>query len=231
MRKLYKYRSLESLEFTLDILMNERLYCAEYRDLNDPLEGAFYGIVSQGALGRIGVNEAPIGGSRRSIDHTNLEAYEGILTGGTRVCSLSASLSETRLWSYYADGHRGIAIEIELPEETPQLYEVTYGPSLEKKFVGVGHVPDAQEVLSAKTAHWSHENEFRLITTDEYFSISGKIRSVYMGWRVSDLMAKMLDRVLPNDIPIYRTRMNSKDARVVEEEKFARTFNAPRLLR
>ena len=40
--KLYKYRSLRrNLDFVLDILLNERLYCANYTALNDPLEGYY----------------------------------------------------------------------------------------------------------------------------------------------------------------------------------------------
>lgn len=39
--KLYKFRSLDNIEFTFDILLNERLYCANYKDLNDPFEGIF----------------------------------------------------------------------------------------------------------------------------------------------------------------------------------------------
>lgn len=32
------------------------------------------------------------------------------------VCSLTASLSDIRLWSHYADGHTGVAIEIDIDE-------------------------------------------------------------------------------------------------------------------
>ena len=39
--KLYKFRSFENIEFTLDIIMNERLYCAQHKSLNDPFEGLF----------------------------------------------------------------------------------------------------------------------------------------------------------------------------------------------
>ena len=35
--KLYKYRSLKrDLDFALDIILNQRLYCADYKCLNDP---------------------------------------------------------------------------------------------------------------------------------------------------------------------------------------------------
>ncbi|MGB8764645.1 MAG: hypothetical protein WCD07_07625, partial [Burkholderiales bacterium] len=33
---LYKYRSFDNYEFLLDILINERLYCSIYKNLNDP---------------------------------------------------------------------------------------------------------------------------------------------------------------------------------------------------
>ncbi len=39
---LYKYRALNSIEYTLDILLKERLYCSPYKDLNDPFEGQLF---------------------------------------------------------------------------------------------------------------------------------------------------------------------------------------------
>ena len=38
---LYKYRSLENLEHVLDIILNQRLYCSTYPELNVPFEGLF----------------------------------------------------------------------------------------------------------------------------------------------------------------------------------------------
>jgi len=40
--KLFKYRSLRTMEFILDIFLNERLHCAPYSELNDPFEGMFF---------------------------------------------------------------------------------------------------------------------------------------------------------------------------------------------
>ena len=39
--KLYKFRSFDNIEYTLDILINERLYCSSHEALNDPFEGLF----------------------------------------------------------------------------------------------------------------------------------------------------------------------------------------------
>lgn len=38
---LYKYRSLANLEHVLDIILNQRLHCSTYPELNDPFEGLF----------------------------------------------------------------------------------------------------------------------------------------------------------------------------------------------
>ena len=41
MTTLYKYRSLENLGRILDILLHERLYAANFKNLNDPMEGHY----------------------------------------------------------------------------------------------------------------------------------------------------------------------------------------------
>lgn len=38
---LYKYRGFNNFEFALDIFVNQRLYAATYKKLNDPMEGRF----------------------------------------------------------------------------------------------------------------------------------------------------------------------------------------------
>ena len=39
---LFKYRSLENWRWLLDILVNNRLYAAPFKDLNDPMEGRYF---------------------------------------------------------------------------------------------------------------------------------------------------------------------------------------------
>lgn len=106
--KLYKYRSLRNnIDFVLDILINQRLYCADHAELNDPVEGGFY--ESRRYSGPVMGISIP-----RSID-----AAESL-----RVCSLSAPRDLVPLWSHYADSHAGVAIEVDLPVEPP-LYRVS----------------------------------------------------------------------------------------------------------
>ena len=113
---LYKYRSLANLEHVLDIILNQRLHCSTYPELNDPFEGLFVTTTTITAAdflkNKIAIplfTKLPI--KRQKVN----EAKD--LSGGAidkvKICSLSSDLSDVRLWSYYADGHKGIVFEID----------------------------------------------------------------------------------------------------------------------
>jgi hypothetical protein len=102
---LYKYRSFQNIDHILDILCHSRLYCAKYWELNDPFEGLFLANMPVYPLLQPFIKEHVIPksiGDLSYIDNDNI-----------RICSLSSSLSEVRLWSYYADGLRGIVLSID----------------------------------------------------------------------------------------------------------------------
>lgn len=46
--KLFKYRNLSNIQFALDIFINKRLYAANFKTLNDPMEGRY--MYTRGAL-------------------------------------------------------------------------------------------------------------------------------------------------------------------------------------
>jgi hypothetical protein len=49
-KMFYKYRSLASLDFVLDILVNGRMFASSFESLNDPMEGAY--LYNEGPLDR-----------------------------------------------------------------------------------------------------------------------------------------------------------------------------------
>ena len=205
--KLYKYRSLNNLEYTLDILLNERLHCAPYEKLNDPCEGLFLSVTRLGAgFGVSPFASFPFAGTRtikkpQSVSELHIPEH-------TRVCSLSASLNDVRLWSHYADGHTGIAIEIDFDALDKQLHQVEYVDQLREFGNTALATPEPTEVLRLKTIHWSYEQEYRLIDKVDYFPITGRITGVYMGLRTSPLLQELLLRTLPEAIPVYTTKLN-----------------------
>jgi len=204
--KLYKFRSLQQIEFTLDILLAERLYCAPYKDLNDPFEGVFYTI-----------SQPPGMPTSRRIYKTieDLAHYKS----DVRICSLTQELSDIRMWSHYASGHQGVAIEIEFPDVTPGLFKVEYADGLQKfgtTFLGGA---TAREVLSLKTNHWEHEREYRIIQSDEYYDIHGKITGLFLGIRVSEVLKMLLVKAVSPQIPIFDTTLDKVNVKVKPHEQ------------
>lgn len=103
--RLYKFKSLADFEFVADIIMNNRLYAADFRSLNDPMEGLFHNY-----------------GSKKSIIDSIDAAKQKHL-----VCSLSKDCTSPLLWAHYADGFKGVCIEVEVNENilTPYIIEYT----------------------------------------------------------------------------------------------------------
>ncbi len=204
--KLYKYRSLANLEYTLDILLNERLHCAPYDKLNDPLEGVFSWVVQANRSGGF-ASALPDDITFKQIKNIS----ELSTPGDTRVCSLSASSGDVRLWSHYADGHKGIAIEINVEGMEDQLIDVVYVDRLKEfKDSLFSSAPKTAEILRIKTNHWAYEQEYRLISKETFIPIQGKISGVYFGLRTPELLQTLLLRTIPKKTPVYSTKLNEK---------------------
>jgi hypothetical protein len=201
--RLYKYRSLEHIEYTLDILLNERLHCAPYEELNDPFEGIFHYVRKPGIT-------HPLFGAGICAK-TPRSISELPISGGKRVCSLSASSTDVRLWSHYANGHTGIAIEIDFDDIHEELHEVEYIKQL-KEVSGAILLggPESTEILRLKSHHWRYEKEYRIISSEEYYPVNEKITGVYFGLRTPQLMQEMFLNSLKKTIPVYTTKLNGK---------------------
>ena len=201
--KLYKYRSLDPPGFIEDILENKRLYCSPYYSLNDPFEGQFL-LASPFAID--GLIHKPI----RAITETSIdylidpENYFEI-----RVCSLSSSLEDVRLWSLYAGGHTGIAIEIETEGMAQDIFKVNYNPRLllfdKPQYAG----PSIQEALSSKTDHWRYESEYRFITTEEYIPIDGHIQRIILGPRFKKLNTTLVEKLNSYGVPLVHAHLDT----------------------
>lgn len=198
--KLYKYRSLSNIEFVLDALVNQRLYCAQHDRLNDPLEGVFWYMLQREK-----------GVRRIEYDKNNHK----------RVCSLSKSLNDIRLWSYYAEGHQGVAIEINLDVNNNDLHPVQYRlPEFRDIFnKNPNNIVFGQnnfvEKLSKKVPLWSYEEEYRIITFSEYYEIKDKITGVYLGLNIQEEKRDLLLKLTPQNIPVYATDFDCDKLEVI----------------
>ena len=223
---LHKYRSLVNLDHILDIILNQRLHCSTYPELNDPFEGIFETTIYPMVFGTL----TPV--RRRGLIELRSKAYKKVevLFGGEidniKICSLSSDLSDVRLWSYYADGHRGVVFEIDF-SGLEKIYKVKYSEKL--PWGATPHVvrPERskpEDVLSHKTKHWEFESEYRIIDESKYleegkyFDIKGRIKAIYLGSHTSDYHRELLTKIVRGKIPIYTTKID-KEKIVVEPDK------------
>ena len=87
--KLYKMRSLSNFEFVVDLILNERPYCAHYSTLNDPFEGIY--LLVTHIPPRLLLRKGTILISQN--DPSRLYEEEQF----SRICSLSESFENLRL--------------------------------------------------------------------------------------------------------------------------------------
>jgi hypothetical protein len=172
--KLYKFRSFHDLDYLLDILVMRRLYCAPPSTLNDPFEGVYLSYLALRERSMFIAKKRP-----RSVWEPGGPGEQH------RLCSLSATMTDIRLWANYADGNRGVAIEIDIPDTEPTLHKVQYVDALSEHAVHVlDPVPSAVKILATKTRHWGHEEEYRIVQADTYFPLGDSPISVFMGTRI-----------------------------------------------
>jgi hypothetical protein len=168
--RAYKFRSAAQIEFALDILINNRLRCSDWRTLNDPMEGMY-------------VYAYAPGGERRA---ERIADAIGSAKSQYKVCSLSRTFQPHLLWSHYAGGFSGLAIEVELPP-APNIQRVRYRGVFE--FLDMDAVRDqdeaARRILFSKYKEWRYEEEVRILSPGEWYHLDRKPLRVIVGHRMN----------------------------------------------
>jgi hypothetical protein len=95
------------------------------------------------------------------------------LSRTTGVTCFSSNSNNNLMWSHYAEGHRGIMIEVDLDSafevysKKPQIIEVNYGSAPPViQFWREGGIDNSRTpqsaVLGCKSADWAYEGEYRI---------------------------------------------------------------------
>lgn len=210
--RLYRYRSIENLHRELKTIENAFLYCAAYKDMNDPMEGLY---ASSKRL-------------QRSTSYENIQ--KEILSNKRKigVCSFSEVYNHELMWAHYASQFSGICIAYDLfallkhlPEDT-SFVRMFYNEEVPN--VGLTNRPAdelAKMVLSFKNHRWLYEREWRMFAEQGQASYQNQkcVAKVYIGSRM-DLAQrrKIEDRLKPLKIPISIMDLNG----------YSMTFNIER---
>lgn len=164
--KLYKFRSLASntdLERVEEILTTGKFWFSRFWEMNDPMEGFYLR-------------------SEDTDDHLVSRIYDD--KAATVACSFSKqdALLDPLLWGYYANGFKGVAIQVDAKDR--DFESVEYTDEL-LKAAELDVVDPVRTILSRKRECWEHEKEARVFRNSQAertqsFKV-GKVTGVIFG--------------------------------------------------
>lgn len=186
---VYKYKSLgdtrcaleheKLLGYLKDICLNNRLYAADFNQLDDPMEGVF-----------------------ESYNDENSDIVKQIYYGksNTYICSLSPTYRSMLMWSFYANYHKGCCVEVEI--DNSKLRKVDYQNNpMSIDNLNLGGKEKILTILSRKYKDWAFEKEYRVLSEEHFVKV--KVKKIYLGMRIAQEIAdKVKFQLLNTDIQI-----------------------------
>jgi hypothetical protein len=130
------------------------------------------------------------------------KAYKRAVLGqrtSRNICSLSASKTKTLLWSYYADGHKGVAIGVRVVEgKRPRVetHEVNYDSDIhisEREAKSLNPNKLAVRILSQKQIDWGHGEEHRVFSSSNFVPV--QVSELVLGYSIAASDATLLTRI------------------------------------
>jgi len=183
--KAYKFRSAAQIGFAFDIIINNRLYCSDWKDLNDPMEGVW------GYSNSFKDNSKIIAQRSKSISETNRNY---------KICSLSETFDSHLLWAHYAGGFDGVAIEVDLPDNDSNIRKVE--PRGVFAFIDMDKFTTEDEaartILFSKYEEWAYEKEIRILNKSPWYELEKPVKRVIAGFRMSQALFDVLNITCTN---------------------------------
>ncbi|WP_318345984.1 DUF2971 domain-containing protein [Flagellimonas baculiformis] len=168
----YKFRDLKNYQYLLDIILNQRLYAASFRNLNDNFEGQFI-LDNQSEAKRYRLNP-------RKQDHIS-------------VCSFSKTYKNHLMWSHYSDGHRGIVIGFTVDDSLYKIEKVAYSGLATFNFFP-NRSEDLKNVFLNKIKEWDYEQEYRIMREkQEYIEI--EIKEIIFGAETPEIDKTIISKL------------------------------------
>lgn len=186
----YKFRSMSNPNRTISIIETGELYCADWINLNDPMEGAFqYYPMSDG-----------------SSPHDAIIQQKMNL----KVCALSDNAQSILMRAHYAEEFKGIAIGVEIDVRVNPIVKVKYVKDFPKLQIKPNQNPEhlAEKILSRKLSVWNYEKEWRIIQKEALFK-GASVKQVLLGSRITaDHEAMIKTAAGPRNIDVIRIAIN-----------------------
>ena len=195
---LYKYRSLANLWHVLDIVLNRRVYCAHWKELNDPLEGKY---------------EIYLGEKSERLK-SKIQSKVELQRDALRIASFSTDPTNFLMWSHYADGHKGCVIEVEIDDDDPSLQEVYYSP-FSSVILGEEETEMTMfHLFNSKNEEWGYEDEYRIITKETFFWLDKPVKRILLGPLIIELQESILRKSLPSSVELVKIELDKTQGRL-----------------
>jgi hypothetical protein len=191
-QRLYRYRPLGNVDHEIEAIAEGYLYCAPYKDLNDPMEGLF----SSSQL------------LRESEDYRSIRNSIRENKAQIGMCSFSEVYDHELMWAHYSDQFRGICVAYSLSrllkhlEENVSFVRMYYNervPTIRRTSKEPTQL--AKMVLSYKNYRWLYEREWRMFAPlgRAYYTKTACVTRVYLGSRIDpdkrDLILETMKRL------------------------------------
>ena len=214
-RYLYRYRSLKHFKREMNCIKQAYLYCANFRQMNDPMEG-FY-------------SESKLLENSEDVEKVRKLILTGKMILG--MCAFSEVFNHELMWAHYADQFRGICIAYDfyrlrnaLPEGVrfSRLYYNEDAPQVGFSRKQRDDRETAKVILSYKNYRWLYEREWRM------FANTGKviykdprcIARVFIGSRVGEWHRSRIEKQLKNmGIPCQIQKLDGYEMRFERADK------------
>ena len=133
-----------------------------------------------------------------------------------RICAFSKDRKNILLWAHYADGFKGICIEVDLNEsqlKDCEIVTVEYSSQRVPFSNNSQHLVSVmpRKILSQKNSVWRYEKEIRTLSRDKYIHEGVSIKSVLLGLRTPKISKEAIFRITPTDIPIFKTYISDSN--------------------
>lgn len=197
--KLFKYKSLDNLWHVLDIIINKRLYCANWRELNDPLEGRY---------------EIYLGEKSKMVESKITSRVENA-RDEYRIASLTSDPTNFLMWSHYGDGHKGVVIEVDVPEDHSDLCKVSYSPFSVIFTDKQQAKEDMHYIFNGKTVEWAYEDEYRIVTTSKFCKLSQPVQRILIGPMVDEDKRETLRKIIPHAVEMIDMELDRRQGTLI----------------
>lgn len=203
-----------SEEYALKALKDQRLKVSRFSGFNDPFE-----------LTSMTLDDK----FNRSVINKNKEKIDEIF----RVLCCSASWNSPLLWGHYGDKHKGIALELEVPDDAAEAIRYRKNREnvdLEKLFSKKDNKSKRKffELCTTKYIEWSYEDEYRVhLIDDEFYHDNGHdfldlegqitIKGIVIGAMNETLTKSLIQQALPlgHEISVTTSRVAFKSFNIV----------------